>query len=98
VESPENRCGVLGITIGDRRYWDRGYGTDAMRVICRFGFDTMNLHRIELDVYGRNERARKVYARVGFVEEGRKREAVYKNGRYDDIVVMGLLRSELLWE
>ena len=95
VASPENGCGVLGIAIGDKRYWDRGYGTDAMRVICRVGFDTMNLHRIELEVFGANERARKVYARVGFREEGRKREAEYKNGRYDDIVIMGLLRGEL---
>lgn len=97
VPYPESRAGILGIGIGDKRYWDRGYGTDTMRVLCRVGFDTMNLHRIELEVFVGNERARKVYQRVGFVEEGRKRDAIYKDGRYDDIIVMGLLRGELRW-
>jgi RimJ/RimL family protein N-acetyltransferase len=66
-----------------------------MRVLCRVGFDTMNLHRIELDVFARNERAGKVYARVGFQVEGRRRDAVYKNGRFEDTIVMGLPRGDL---
>jgi RimJ/RimL family protein N-acetyltransferase len=93
--SPENRSARLGIAIGAKARWDGGYGTDAMRVLCRFGFDMMNLHRIELDVYADNLRAEHVYEKVGFRVEGRRREALYKFGRYHDVVVMGLLEGEL---
>jgi len=93
--NPENRSADLGIMIGDRAYWDRGYGTDAMRTICRFGFEVMNLHRIELDVFADNARAIKVYERLRFVHEGRKREAHYRRGEYVDVVTMGLLAGEL---
>ena len=95
---PENRSAVLGIAIGDREFWDGGYGTDTMRTLCRFGFEMMNLHRIQLDVYAGNERARHVYEKIGFKPEVTKRQAVYKFGRYMDVQVMGLLEGELLPE
>jgi RimJ/RimL family protein N-acetyltransferase len=93
--SAENRAAELGIAIGEKSHWDGGYGTDTMRVICRFGFEMMNLHRIELLVYASNERAIHVYEKVGFVLEGRRRDAVFKYGRYDDVIVMGLLEGEV---
>jgi RimJ/RimL family protein N-acetyltransferase len=96
--SPENRNAILGIAIGDRAFWDGGYGTDAMRVLCRFGFEIMNLHRIQLDVYGNNPRAIRVYEKVGFTREVTKRQALYKYGRYHDVHVMGLLEGELRME
>lgn len=94
--SPENRRATLGIALGDKQFWNGGYGTDTMRVVCRFGFESMNLHRIDLEVYGTNARARRVYEKVGFRQEGVLREAVYKYGRYEDIVHMGLLEGELV--
>jgi len=94
--SPENRSAVLGIALGDKTYWDSGYGTDTMRTICRFGFEMMNLHRIELDVFEPNRRAQAVYERVGFKVEGRRRDARFKFGAYADVVVMGLLEGELI--
>ena len=93
--SPENRHATLGIAIGDKTRWDGGYGTDTMRTVCRFGFEMMNLHRIELDVYAGNVRAQRVYERVGFQVEGRKRDALFKYGHYEDVIVMGLLEGEL---
>lgn len=93
--SPENRSGRIGIAIGDKSRWDRGYGTDAMQVLCRFGFEVMNLHRLELDVYAFNERARRVYEKVGFQLEARRREAIFRAGRYEDVLTMGLLEGEL---
>ncbi|HKS92694.1 MAG TPA: GNAT family protein, partial [Tepidiformaceae bacterium] len=71
------------------------YGTDTMRTVCRFGFEVMNLHRIELDVSERNKRAIAVYERVGFKVEARRRHARFKFGAYVDVVVMGLLEGEL---
>jgi len=94
--SPENRSASLGIAIGDKSRWDSGYGTDTMITVCRFGFEMMNLHRIELAVYARNARARHVYEKVGFKVEGRLRDGRYKFGEYDDVIVMGLLQRELV--
>ena len=98
AERPECRSAEVAITIGDKSRWDGGYGTDAMRTICRFGFEMMNLHRIELHVFAENGRARRAYQKVGFKEEGLLRDSVYKYGKYIDDVVMGLLEGELTWE
>ncbi len=93
--SPENRNAELGIAIGDKAYWDGGYGTDTMRTLVRFGFEMMNLHRVQLDVYANNSRAMHVYEKVGFKVEVRKRKAIYKFGEYQDVLVMGILEGEL---
>lgn len=95
VPVPEDRCGTLGIAIGDTSRWDGGYGTDTTRVLCRFGFEMINLHRIELTVDAGNARARRVYERVGFRTEGTLREAIYRRGAYVDVIRMGLLEGEL---
>jgi diamine N-acetyltransferase len=92
----QSRQAELGISIGDKRYWDRGFGTDAMRTLLHHGFEGLNLHRIYLLVFAENERAIKVYRRLGFQEEGRLREHFYRRGEYRDMLIMGILRSE--WE
>jgi RimJ/RimL family protein N-acetyltransferase len=92
--SPENRSAEFGIAIGDKAYWGRGYGGDATGTACRFGFEEMNLHRIQLWVHADNPRAQRVYERLGFVVEGRAREAVYQHGRRVDLVLMSLVRED----
>jgi RimJ/RimL family protein N-acetyltransferase len=94
--SPEDRCATVGITIGEKSLWDGGYGTDAMRVICRVGFKVMNVRRIELHVFGGNARARHVYRKLGFVEEAVCHDVLFKHGRYIDDVIMSLLPGELV--
>jgi len=94
--SPEDRSALIGITIGDKAIWDGGYGTDAMRTLCCVGFQMMNLHRIELHVFAENERARHVYKKIGFHEEGTMRQVLFKNGAYMDDVVMSMLEGELV--
>jgi RimJ/RimL family protein N-acetyltransferase len=95
TSDPANRSATLGIAIGDKTYWDGGYGTDTMRTACRFGFESMNLHRIELTTSAENLRARRVYQKVGFREEGLLRDHRFVRGRYVDTIVMGLLEGEL---
>lgn len=90
----EEQFAELGIVIGEKSYWSQGYGTDALRTLVRFGFDEMNLQRVMLTVYDFNERAQAAYRKAGFVEEGRRREALYTEGAYHDIVVMAVLRDE----
>jgi len=91
-----NQRAELGLVIGRKEVWGRGYGTEAARLVCRHGFATLNLHRISLSCYAINERGLALYRRVGFREEGRRREHVFIEGRWVDEVVMGLLRGELV--
>lgn len=84
----------MGIGIGEREYWSKGYGTDAMNVILRFAFDELNLYRISLNVFEYNQRAIRSYEKVGFVVEGREREFLRRGGRRWDMIFMGLLREE----
>lgn len=85
----------VGIGIGNRAYWGKGYGSDAMNVILRFAFMELNLHRVSLDTLGKNTRAIRSYEKCGFVIEGQRRRAEQRGTR-DDIVAMGVLRSEWL--
>jgi RimJ/RimL family protein N-acetyltransferase len=91
---PEDRKAGVGLFIGDKEYWNRGYGTDAMRTILRFGFEEMNLQRIHLTVDAENARAIACYKKCGFIEEGRLRQDRYKGGQYFDTLVMGVLVDE----
>jgi RimJ/RimL family protein N-acetyltransferase len=89
-----NSLGELGIMLGEKDEWNKGYGTETMVLLLRHCFDTLNLNRAYLHVYAENKRASRSYEKAGFVEEGRLRESVYKHGKYDDVIVMSVLRSE----
>jgi RimJ/RimL family protein N-acetyltransferase len=91
-----SRVAKLGIFIGDKDYWGRGYGSDAMEVLVRICFAQMNMNKVCLNVFSFNKRARRCYEKCGFSVEGVLRQEVYANGRYHDEIAMGLLRSE--WE
>ena len=90
------RSGEIGIMLGDKSIWNQGYGTEAMRLLLKHGFETLNLNRIQLYVYDANIWAIRTYEKVGFIHEGRKRQALFKNGKYQDILIMSVLREE--WE
>ncbi len=76
---PVNRCANIRIMVSGR-HSDRGYGSEAMRLMLRHGFEDLNLHRIELGVYAFNPRAVHVYEKLGFSREGVKRDALYLDG------------------
>ncbi len=86
----------LGITIGNKDYWGRGYGREAVRLLVHYAFQFRNLHKVHLQVHAKNERAIKAYQAVGFVEEGRLRQHVWSDGDYDDLVLMGILCADWL--
>jgi diamine N-acetyltransferase len=90
----KDRGAVFGIAIGEKSYWNKGYGTAATRVTVRFAFEELNLNRVELEVYAGNERAMHVYEKVGFVHEGTRRRAIFRDGRYHDAHWMSILREE----
>ncbi len=86
----------IGIGIGERDYWGKGYGTDAMNLALRFAFDCLNLQRVTLDVFEYNQRAYLSYCKCGFKEEGRMRQWMRRGGERHDLIFMGILREE--WE
>ncbi|MEA2524736.1 MAG: hypothetical protein QOF01_2921 [Thermomicrobiales bacterium] len=86
----------LGIGIGDKAYWGQGFGREAVRLLVEYAFRYRNYRRVWLWVHGANERAIRAYLAAGFVEEGRLRQHVWSDGRYDDAVHMGILRQD--WE
>lgn len=90
----DDRKATLGIVIGDKDFWSHGYGTDAITTLLRFGFDEMNLHRVQLHVDERNARAIACYKKCGFLDEGRLREDRFARGHYWDTVVMSVLDRE----
>ena len=90
------RSAEVGIFIGEKSLWSQGYGADAMRLMLQHAFETLNLNRVMLDVYENNPRAVHSYEKAGFVLEGRKRQGMYKHGKYIDILMMSMLREE--WE
>jgi diamine N-acetyltransferase len=89
-----NRSSEVGIFIGEKRFWNQGYGTEAMHLLVKHGFETLNLHRIWLRVHADNKRAIRSYEKIGFIHEGRMREAVFKNGIYIDVLLMSILENE----
>lgn len=89
-----NRAAEFGIFIGDKSFWNGGYGTEATRLMLKHGFETLNLNRIYLYVFETNPSAIRTYEKAGFAHEGKLRQSVYRNGRYVDALLMSILRSE----
>jgi RimJ/RimL family protein N-acetyltransferase len=90
-----DRNAEFGIVIGEKDFWQKGYGTEATRLLVEHGFNTLNLHRIYLRVHDDNPRGMAAYEKVGFCREGVWRQALYRHGSYHDVIFMGLLREEL---
>jgi len=88
------RHAELGIFIGEKEYWGRGYGSEAVRLLLEFAFGQLNLHRVYLHVFASNERAVRAYEKCGFKREGLLRHHAFKNGRYVDVIIMGILADE----
>ncbi|EXG83685.1 acetyltransferase, ribosomal protein N-acetylase [Clostridium sp. ASBs410] len=90
----KNRNAECIIDIGDKEVWGKGYGTEAMKLIIDFGFLEMNLHRIFLRVFSFNCRAIKLYEKLGFQQEGKLRESIFRGGQWHDIIHMSILKNE----
>ncbi|THU84927.1 acyl-CoA N-acyltransferase [Dendrothele bispora CBS 962.96] len=91
--TPKNRDVMFGIVLSPD-HWNKGYGTEVTRWMVDYAFQWLAMHRVSLGVYELNERAIDLYKRVGFVEEGRKRKSNWVDGRWTDIISMGILEDE----
>lgn len=89
-----NQSCLLAIGIGDSDHRGKGYGKDALWLILRYAFYELNLNRVGLDVISNNISAIEAYKKVGFTVEGSMRDAVYRDGKRYDRIIMGILRNE----
>ena len=90
----KHRRGEVGIFIGNKNYWDKGYGREAMKLLLDYGFKLLNLNNVFFWVYSFNKRAINCYKKCGFKEIGRRREAyIIGNKKYDEIY-MDILAEE----
>lgn len=92
----KNRNAECIIDIGDKNYWNKGYGTETMKLLLNYSFLEMNLHKISLRVFLFNDKAIKLYEKIGFKHEGRLRENIFREGKWHDIINMGILQNEYL--
>ncbi len=90
----QNQLAELGIVIGDKSQWNKGYCTEAITLLLEYGFYTLNLNRIFLRVDQDNWGGLKCYRRCGFVKEGELRQAVFRDGGFINHYIMSVLRSE----
>lgn len=91
-----NSSGEYFILIGEKSYWNQGLGKEVARLVVDYGFKSLNLNRIMLTVSEVNQAGVRSYLKSGFKEEGRLRQACYREGKYHDKIVMSVLRQEWL--
>ena len=89
-----NQTAELGVFIGNKNYWNKGYGTEAITLLLDYGFKALNLHNVLIRVYSFNERARKCYEKAGFKIMGKRREALGRGNKKHDILFLDVLHDE----
>lgn len=87
------RVATVGIMIGDKDYWGKGYGSDAMQVLIKFIFEDMNMRKIRLSAFSFNERALKCYTKCGFEIEGVLKDEIFKDGKYYDEMILSIFNK-----
>lgn len=91
-----NRQGETGCLIGETDCWDQGYGSEAKELLLEYAFQTLNLNRINSHTLAFNERSAAYLRKTGYVEEGRARKAYFREGKYHDSILFGILREDWL--
>lgn len=90
----KNRNAECIIDIGEKEFWGKGYGSEGLKLLLDYVFYEMNLHRVSLRVFSFNDRAIRLYTKIGFQQEGSSRQSLFRDGEWHDIVHMGLLQNE----
>ena len=89
-----NQTAETGIFIGDKKFWNKGYGTEALSLLIDYGFKALNFHNIMLKVYEYNKSAIKCYEKIGFKQIGKRREALHRNLEKYNIIFMDIIQNE----
>ncbi len=91
-----SRSAEFAILVGDKAYWGKGVAKEASRLIVRYGFEQLGLHRIYCGTSAANEPMQRLALALGFKEEGVRKEAMYKNGAFVDVIEYGLLQTDFI--
>ena len=89
-----HRSAEIGIFIGDKNYWNKGYGTEAVSLLIDYSYAVLNLHNISLKVYSFNKRAIRCYEKIGFKKAGELREALMYGRKAHNIILMDILPDD----
>lgn len=89
----EHKTAEIGLVIGDKNYWGRGVGTEAVELACDFIFNSLNYRKATAGAYSVNESSVKVFQKCGFVIEGVRKKQSLCNGQYVDSVILGKLKE-----
>lgn len=88
-----DRSAELAFLVGEKEFWGKGYAAEAAEILIRHAFSELNLHRLYLGTADNNIRMQKLAEKLGFVQEGRRKDALYKHGKYHDIIEYGMIDS-----
>ena len=88
------RVAVTGTVIGERSAWNKGYGSEAMKLRAQFAFEILGLHRLEAEAIADNKRSVRALERAGYRREGVARQKVWARGKWHDLVLLGMLDED----
>ncbi len=91
-----NRTGESHVLIGNKDYWKQGYGSEALLLMLHYGFEERGLNRIYAHVNSDNTASLRMLEKCGYQREGVLRQAIFKNGRFKDVVVASILKEEFI--
>lgn len=86
--------GDIGIMIGDKKSWGKGFATEAIQLLEHYAFEVLHLHKLTASAYEPNRGSTKAFLKAGFFEEGKRKEQVLFQGKYIDVVLLGKLKLE----
>lgn len=89
-----HRLADIGLLIGEKDCWGKGYATEAIQLVSHYAFNVLNLHKVAAGCYGPNEGSARAFRKAGFVVEGVRKEQFYANGSYVDDILLGLIRPD----
>jgi len=90
----DNRSAAFRIALNGPEFYGKGYGTEATKLVLEYAFGVVGLHRVSLEVFDYNPRARRAYEKAGFVREGLQREALWWDGEWHDVITMAVLSTD----
>lgn len=89
-----HRFADLGIIVGEKDYWGRGYAAEAIKLVTDFAFSTLNLHKLTAGCYNVNQAATKTFEKAGFVVEATRKKHYFFDGKYHDVFLLGLINPQ----
>lgn len=90
----DHRYADLGILIGEKEFRGKGYGSEAINLVLEYAFNRLNLNKVNLCIYADHTSAIKLYEKAGFKKEGTMRSILFRDGKYHNKILMGILSEE----